>query len=616
MRADTRAARPGARTRRRIAGEREWAPVGEEGGIPVIGWFRAIAVDFDGTLTDGNGVGEDILSAVAEARQQGRKVILVTGRILEELRDVFPSVDEWFDAIVAENGAVITIEGVTRLLAAPVELELDAALVARAIPFRRGQALVATHAWHEAEVMEEMRHLGLECSLVRNRGEMMVLPPGISKGFGIYQALRDLGVSHHSTVAFGDAENDHSLLRTCELGVAVANAVESLRRHADVVLEKAGGAGVAEFLRGPVLRGESSVVARRWQVDLGCFTDGGRVLIPASQINVLIVGRSNSGKSFLAGLLAEKLILLGYSLCVIDPEGDHPALGRLRGTLALGGGKDLPSVAEIGRMVEHRFGSLLLDLSLADSAQRERYALPLLAQIEKERRDSGLPHWIVLDEAHQFYRQAGIVPGTGDLPKGYCFVTYRPHELSEPVLESIDVVLALPGGSGRPEGHEPDPLATLEKMFGLDLVPWRCAPEQQALLARPRIDRTVRAFTMSPRSTQHVRHWHKYFDGVLPPALRFQFRDESGALRHVAGNIGDLHRILATCEPGVILFHATRGDLSHWLRDGVQDLALAQTVHTLERMFSRSPRRKEDVEALRFELLRAIERRYVESSER
>lgn len=151
----------------------------------------------------------------------------------------------------------------TRVLAAPVELELDGALVSRGVPFRRGQVLLATHTVHEGEVTEELRRLGLECQLVRNRGELMVLPPGISKGFGVYQALGDLGISHHSAVAIGDAENDHSLLRGCELGVAVANAVDSLKRHADLVLEKPGSAGVAEFLRGPVLSGEAPLEPRR-----------------------------------------------------------------------------------------------------------------------------------------------------------------------------------------------------------------------------------------------------------------------------------------------------------------------------------------------------------------
>ena len=36
---------------------------------------------------------------------------------------------------------------------------------------------------------------------------------------------------------------------------------------------------------------------------------------------ILIGGEPGSGKSGLAGLLCEQLVLQGYSLCVIDPEG-------------------------------------------------------------------------------------------------------------------------------------------------------------------------------------------------------------------------------------------------------------------------------------------------------
>jgi len=575
------------------------------------GYFRAIALDYDGTITDGDVPGEDVLAAVGESRRLGRKAILVTGRILEELWDVFPAVDAWFDAIVGENGCVLAIAGATRVLAAPVELELDEALVARGVPFRRGQVLLSTHAVHEAEVTDELRRLRLECQLVRNRGELMVLPPGVSKGFGVYQALGDLGISHHSAVAVGDAENDHSLLRACELGVAVADAVESLKRHADLVLDKPGSAGVAEFLRGPMLSGEAPTEPRRWQIDLGSFSDGARARIPASQINVLITGRSHSGKSALAGMLAEQLIELGYSVCIVDPEGDYAPLGRLRGTLHLGGANGLPLPEQVGRFIEHRFGSLLLDLSLMGPGDRERYVPSLLAQLESERRATGLPHWILLDEAHHLQARPAA-PADGSA-KGLCLVTYRPDALGAALRDSIDVVLAVAGGK-EPEYGERDPLEALEAIYGLELGSWGDGSPDQVLLARPRVGRAVRAFTIRPRKTQHVRHWHKYFGGVLPASLHFQFRGESGELRHVGGNVGELHHVLMICSPDVIRFHTRRGDLSRWLRKAIHDRDLAQAVSELERDFLATPQQDDDAEALRLALLHAIEQRYIDSA--
>ena len=47
-------------------------------------YFRAVAIDFDGTLADGR-VTPGTLAALAEARARQIRVILVTGRIVSEL---------------------------------------------------------------------------------------------------------------------------------------------------------------------------------------------------------------------------------------------------------------------------------------------------------------------------------------------------------------------------------------------------------------------------------------------------------------------------------------------------------------------------------------------------
>jgi hydroxymethylpyrimidine pyrophosphatase-like HAD family hydrolase len=312
-------------------------------------WFRAVALDYDGTLTEGDRPPPDALDAIREFRRDGRRAVLVTGRILADLRRIFPGVDAEFDAIVAENGAVLARDGgAARRLAPRVPTELADALLRRGVPVVEGEVLLATRMPHDGAVLEEIARLGLEAQIARNRGELMVLPPGVSKGTGARHALGALGVSIHSAIGVGDAENDHSLLEACELGVAVGNAIEPLKAHADVVLREPAGAGVAALLRGPLVGGEIRVHPRRWQAELGRLEDGSPARIPASQVNVLVSGGSGAGKSHLAGLLAERLVELGYSLCVLDPEGDHLALGGLPGVLTVGGSRSRrrrPSVA-------------------------------------------------------------------------------------------------------------------------------------------------------------------------------------------------------------------------------------------------------------------------------
>ncbi|HLY82358.1 MAG TPA: HAD hydrolase family protein [Acidimicrobiales bacterium] len=184
-------------------------------------------------------------------------------------------------------------------------------------------------------MLEEVRRLGLECQLIRNRSELMVLPSGVSKGSGLLEALGELGLSRHNTVAVGDAENDHSLLEVTEVGVAVANAVPSLKAQADVVLDRPDGAGIVGLFASELLAGRERIHPRGWQVTLG-VDDGRRaVRLPGSQINLLIAGGTGDGKSYLAGLVAEQLVGLGYSLLVIDPEGDYVGLGQRLGVVVV-----------------------------------------------------------------------------------------------------------------------------------------------------------------------------------------------------------------------------------------------------------------------------------------
>jgi len=226
--------------------------------------FRALALDYDGTLTSTGRLDETVLAALRTLRQERMKLVLVTGRIPWELLELCPHAEELFDRIVWENGAVAWGARGARPLAPPVPGELEEALARRGVALRRGQAILAGHARDAATALEEIGRLGLEVQVVRNRQEMMLVPSGVSKGTGLFDALGDLGISRHSTVAIGDAENDHSLLGACELGVAVADAVPSLRAAADVVLPEAGSAALARFLLGPAVLSDETPEPRRF----------------------------------------------------------------------------------------------------------------------------------------------------------------------------------------------------------------------------------------------------------------------------------------------------------------------------------------------------------------
>lgn len=68
--------------------------------------FHALACDFDGTIAWNGQVDQSTVDALARVRQSDRKLILVTGRTLDDLIAHFPNL-KLFDRVVAENGAVI-----------------------------------------------------------------------------------------------------------------------------------------------------------------------------------------------------------------------------------------------------------------------------------------------------------------------------------------------------------------------------------------------------------------------------------------------------------------------------------------------------------------------------
>jgi HAD superfamily hydrolase (TIGR01484 family) len=65
-----------------------------------------LAADYDGTLALHGIVSPSTIASIKKVKASGRKVILVTGRELEELQQLFPDFI-LFDLIVAENGALI-----------------------------------------------------------------------------------------------------------------------------------------------------------------------------------------------------------------------------------------------------------------------------------------------------------------------------------------------------------------------------------------------------------------------------------------------------------------------------------------------------------------------------
>ena len=142
------------------------------------------------------------------------------------------------DAVVAENGAVLDFpNGHSRLLGNSPPAVFVEELSRRNLEFKAGQCVVELDAALAQQVLAVIRQLELPLALLFNRGRLMVLPQGVSKGAGLREALSTLRLSAHNAIGIGDAENDHDLLSTCEIGLAVQWGSAALQRMADAVLE-------------------------------------------------------------------------------------------------------------------------------------------------------------------------------------------------------------------------------------------------------------------------------------------------------------------------------------------------------------------------------------------
>lgn len=553
-------------------------------------YFRVAALDLDGTLTSQGKLSMAAVEAIDAVREDGLAVLLVTGRIQSELEGEFPGFADHFDAKVLENGAVSVVGGSVRLLAPPIEPVLTDALASAGVPFRRGAVLLAVDGKHSPTVVQAITDLELDYQVIRNRESAMVLPASVTKGNGLIATLSDMNLSRHNTIAVGDAENDLSLLEVAEVGVAVANAVQSVRLRADVVLDTENGKGVAALLTGPLVSGVQRLCPPRHWVDVGSFDDGSPAQVPGAQAKILVTGPSGAGKSYVIGLMAERWIMAGYSVLVLDPEGDHVGLGELSNVRIVDAAEHLPQPVDLLRSMIHPLISVVLDMSGLGMADQVAYLRRLRAVINAQRAQRGVPHWVVLDEAHLDEDDAAENTQSWTPRTGYCLASFMPELIPASSVESTDVVLQLQNG---------------EDDAGLTS---RTLPERSTI----QVGRgPARSFLIGDRRTAHVRHRHKYADQTLPPPRRFYFHVTHGE-PIVAATLNEFRATVHHCDPAVLEYHLVRGDLSRWLKGTIADQQLGALVAALESDLA--GRRAADIERVRRELVRAITERYVEDS--
>jgi len=544
--------------------------------------YFCLCCDYDGTIAHDGRVTSSTLGALKRVSASGRKLVLATGRELSDLLRVFPEVTI-FDRVVAENGALLyrPASREAKPLTAPFPHEFVEELTRRGVqPLSVGTGIVAT--WHPNEnlVLDTIRTLGLELQVIFNKGAVMVLPSGINKGTGLQVALEELGVSRHNVVGVGDAENDHAFLGTVECGVAVGNALESLKDRADFVTTASHGAGVEELVDLMLSEDLRSVAPRliRHQILLGRTEDGEEFRLEPYGSRIAIVGPSGGGKSTTVSAIVERLIEKEYQVCIIDPEGDYDDSEQL---VTLGGPEHPPVFSEILEVLNTRKHSLSINLLGVPLADRPFFFQTLLSRLQELRAQTGRPHWIVVDEAHHLL-PAELDTASLTIPIGlatFALITVHPDNVSQAILTSINGLIAI----------GPDPKKVIEQfnagsgqsLSTSDLPPASQQPGKVLAWIFPKMPKPT-AVTLEPPRLELRRHRRKYAAGELGEDKSFYFRGADGKLNLRAQNMNIFAQLAEGVDDETWVHHLRNADYSRWLRESVKDQAIADEVGEIE----------------------------------
>ena len=532
--------------------------------------YLAFATDYDGTLAHHGRVDDPTLAALYKVRESGRKLLLVTGREIEDLQRVFPELDV-FDCVVAENGALLYWPNTRKeqpLGAAPPE-EFVTELRARGVdPLSVGRVIVATWEPNEQIVLDTIRDLGLELQVIFNKGAVMVLPAGVNKRTGLVAALDVLGFSLHNAVAVGDAENDHAFLSACECSVAVANALEAVKDTADYVTSSDHGAGVRELIELLLENDLQTLEAglRRHHVLIGWDDAGNEVKLPPYGSVVLVSGVSGGGKSTAVSGILERLAESAYQFCLVDPEGDYDGM---QGGVRIGNPQQAPDLEGVLQVLASPAQNAIVNLLGVTLLDRPQFFAQLLARLHELEAKLGRPHWLIVDEAHHMLHttarpSALVAPQISSL----LMITVHPEQIQAPLLEQVQFVLAV--------GSEPTKtLQAFAAAAGASLPALNAEPGEPGLLLWSRQGNAITPLTTARGSHERRRHVRKYAEGELGPDKSFYFRGKEGKLNLRAQNLILFNQIAEGVDDDTWLFHLRNRDVARWFRDAIKDEELA-----------------------------------------
>jgi len=212
-----------------------------------------VVTDIDGTITDSERrVQCSVIHLLRLLQEKGIHVMLASGNVLPVSYGLHTYIG-LNGPIIAENGGVVSYgERVFKLSSNKLPLQAFEFL-RKKMPVER----LFTDRWRETQVALKLTVNPLEVKKALEGWDVVIettgyaihlMEPGHSKLNGVRKACELLGIDLSEVAAFGDSDNDVSMLKGCGKGIAVANATEAAKRAADYVTERPHGDGVIEGL--------------------------------------------------------------------------------------------------------------------------------------------------------------------------------------------------------------------------------------------------------------------------------------------------------------------------------------------------------------------------------
>lgn len=220
-------------------------------------------------------------------RDKGIKVIIATGRNKDELAELKSVMEIPFDGYLLLNGQICLDDTMCVFAGNPIkreELEILAGIFqTKMIPFMfsgadgvyinylddtvkevqttTNGAIPNIGEYHGEDIYQICAFVGNdmkdlldsfldECEVTSwNPRAIDIIPKGGGKHVGIQLYLNANGLKPEHVMAFGDGENDLEMLKFAGIGVAMGNAVDSLKAVADYVTDSVEDEGIMHALR-------------------------------------------------------------------------------------------------------------------------------------------------------------------------------------------------------------------------------------------------------------------------------------------------------------------------------------------------------------------------------